>query len=47
VVYGFLGDRIGVRGATVATALTALAIYPLALALRPRLRAARRPSSVA
>ena len=34
VLYGFLGDRIGVHGATVATAFTALAIFPLAIALR-------------
>ncbi|MBU6492609.1 MAG: MFS transporter [Burkholderiales bacterium] len=40
VAYGFLGDRIGVHGATIATAVSALAIYPLALALRPHLRAA-------
>ncbi|WP_256988320.1 MFS transporter [Bordetella genomosp. 9] len=40
VVYGVLGDHIGVNGATVAAALTALAIVPLALALAPRLRAA-------
>ncbi|WP_250517095.1 MFS transporter [Caballeronia sp. INDeC2] len=38
VVYGFLGDRFGVHGATIATAATAMAIFPLALALRPRLR---------
>ena len=38
VIYGFLGDRIGIQGATFATALTALAIYPLAIALRSRLR---------
>jgi MFS family permease len=38
VAYGFLGDRIGVHGATVATAATALAVFPLALALRPHLR---------
>ncbi|RKU02046.1 MFS transporter [Burkholderia sp. Nafp2/4-1b] len=37
VLYGFLGDRIGVHGATYATALTALAIFPLAFALRPHL----------
>ena len=37
VLYGFLGDRIGVHGATYATALTAVAIFPLALALRPHL----------
>jgi len=40
VLYGFLGDGIGVQGATFATALTALAIFPLALALRSRLQAA-------
>ena len=39
VVYGLLGDRIDVHGATIATAITALAIFPLALALRPHLRA--------
>jgi len=39
VLYGFLGDHIGIHGATIATALTALAIYPLAIALRPRLKA--------
>jgi MFS family permease len=37
VIYGFLGDRIGIHGATFATALTALAIFPLAIALRPHL----------
>lgn len=37
VIYGFLGDRIGIHGATFATALTALAIFPLAIALRSRL----------
>ncbi|SAL29673.1 major facilitator transporter [Caballeronia sordidicola] len=37
VIYGFLGDRIGVHGATFATALTALAIFPLAIALRSHL----------
>jgi len=37
VLYGFLGDRIGVQAATYATAFTALAIFPLALALRPHL----------
>ena len=37
IFYGFLGDSIGVHGATYATALTALAIFPLALALRPHL----------
>ena len=34
VIYGVLGDRIGVHGATMATALTALAILPLARRLR-------------
>jgi len=34
VIYGFLGDWIGIHGATFATALTALAIFPLAIALR-------------
>jgi FSR family fosmidomycin resistance protein-like MFS transporter len=37
VIYGFLGDRIGIHGATFATALTALAIFPLAILLRSRL----------
>jgi MFS family permease len=37
VIYGVLGDHIGVRGGTFATALTALAILPLALGLRPYL----------
>jgi MFS family permease len=35
VVYGVLGDRVGIQMATWATASTALAIVPLALALRP------------
>ncbi|CAG4919637.1 MFS transporter [Paraburkholderia gardini] len=34
VIYGFLGDWIGIHGATFATALTAVAIFPLAIALR-------------
>jgi MFS transporter, FSR family, fosmidomycin resistance protein len=37
VIYGFLGDQIGIHGATFATALTALAIFPLAIALRTHL----------
>lgn len=37
VIYGFLGDRIGIHGATFATALTALSIFPLAVALRSHL----------
>lgn len=40
IAYGFLGDRIGAPGATIATAITALVIFPLALALRPRLSGA-------
>lgn len=38
VLYGFLGDALGPSGAVVATAFTALAIFPLALLLAPRLR---------
>jgi MFS transporter, FSR family, fosmidomycin resistance protein len=38
VIYGLLGDRIGIDGATFATALTALAIIPLAIALRSHLK---------
>lgn len=34
VLYGVLGDHIGAQGATLAAALTALLILPLALALR-------------
>jgi FSR family fosmidomycin resistance protein-like MFS transporter len=37
VIYGFAGDHIGVQGATLATALTALAICPLVFALRAHL----------
>jgi MFS family permease len=37
VIYGFLGDGLGIQGATIATALTAVAIYPLAIALRRHL----------
>lgn len=37
VVYGVLGDAVGVRWAIVATAMTALATFPLALVLAPRL----------
>ncbi len=39
VLFGVLGDAYGVTIATVATAATALAIFPLALALSPRLAA--------
>jgi FSR family fosmidomycin resistance protein-like MFS transporter len=41
VIYGFLGDWIGIHGATFATALTALAIFPLAIALRSHLTPAK------
>ncbi len=37
VLYGVLGDAVGVHWATAATALTALATFPLAMALAPRL----------
>lgn len=43
VLYGLLGDAVGVQAATVATALTALAIGPLALALRSHLTASEDP----
>ena len=39
VLYGVLGDALGPNVATVATAATALAIFPLALALAPHLGA--------
>jgi len=38
VLYGVLGDAVGPRWATAATAMTALAICPLMLALAPKLR---------
>jgi MFS transporter, FSR family, fosmidomycin resistance protein len=38
VLYGVLGDALGATAATIATALTAAAICPLALALAPHLR---------
>jgi MFS transporter, FSR family, fosmidomycin resistance protein len=37
IIYGVLGDAIGSVGATIATAVTALLILPLALALAPHL----------
>ena len=37
VLYGFLGDALGLSSATLATAATALATIPLAFALSPRL----------
>jgi FSR family fosmidomycin resistance protein-like MFS transporter len=42
VLFGVLGDAVGPTGATVATAVTALAIFPLALALGPHLSATDR-----
>jgi MFS family permease len=41
IVYGFLGDHVGIQVATLTTALTALAIVPLALVLRTRLPTAQ------
>jgi FSR family fosmidomycin resistance protein-like MFS transporter len=41
VLYGVLGDWVGARWATAATALVALAIYPLAFALSPHLAEVR------
>jgi hypothetical protein len=40
IAYGFLGDHTGIQVASLATAATALAIFPLALALRVHLRQA-------
>lgn len=37
VLYGLLGDAVGANWATAATAMTALATFPLALALAPQL----------
>ena len=37
VLYGVLGDAVGANWATAATAITALATFPLAIALAPRL----------
>jgi MFS transporter, FSR family, fosmidomycin resistance protein len=37
VIYGMLGDKLGIAWATVATAVTALAICPFAFILAPRL----------
>ena len=37
VIYGLLGDAVGVTWATAATAITALATLPLAMALAPHL----------
>lgn len=41
VLYGLLGDAFGVTWATAATAMVALAIFPLAFALAPRLAVER------
>jgi len=38
ILFGAMGDRLGVHDATVATALTAIAVLPLAMALAPHLR---------
>jgi MFS transporter, FSR family, fosmidomycin resistance protein len=37
VIYGMLGDKLGIAWATVATAVTALAICPFAFILAPHL----------
>jgi MFS transporter, FSR family, fosmidomycin resistance protein len=39
VLYGLLGDTVGIAWATAATAAAALATFPLAVALAPRLAA--------
>lgn len=38
ILFGVMGDWLGAREATVATALTALAVLPLAIALAPHLK---------
>jgi FSR family fosmidomycin resistance protein-like MFS transporter len=43
VLYGVLGDQVGTHWATAATAIVALAIYPLAFALSPHLAAVSGP----
>jgi len=43
VLYGLLGDAVGVTWATAATAFTALATLPLAMALAPHLARDRKP----
>jgi FSR family fosmidomycin resistance protein-like MFS transporter len=40
ILFGVLGDAAGAHAAVLATALTALAILPLAIALAPRLSSA-------
>ena len=42
IAYGVLGDSIGVNGATIATAVTAMLILPLAIALAPYLAQSQR-----
>jgi MFS family permease len=42
ILYGMLGDRLGVDWAMAATAMVALAIFPLAFALAPHLASAER-----
>ena len=37
ILFGFLSDAVGARAVVLATAITALAISPLAIALGPRL----------
>ncbi len=39
VLYGLLGDAVGVRWSTVAIAMTAIAIFPIVIMLSPRLAA--------
>jgi len=43
VLYGFLGDVVGVNWATVATAVAALATFPLVIALARHLGSGRHP----
>src|SRR5450432_3959848 len=38
IIYGMLGDKLGIDWATIATAMTALAVFPLAFALAPHWR---------
>jgi MFS transporter, FSR family, fosmidomycin resistance protein len=47
VIYGILGDVTGARGATVATAVTALAILPLAIFLGSYLSGSQQPAEIA
>jgi MFS family permease len=42
IAYGVLGDSIGVNGATIATAVTAMLVLPLAIALAPYLAQSQR-----